>query len=194
MRGVLRALVVLQVLLPLCAFAADEKVLVELNSVESADNRCRLNFVVENKSRVAIESMKLDLVGFGTDGGIVRRLITEMGPVRAAKTVVRAFIVDIDCHQLGAVLVNDVAACAASPAPASTGSACRRGSRRCGFTNSPTGAHEGRRAPPASPADDQVGQSRSIQACRNRRTEASGSCAPVIRNLMNLPFQPPTHR
>ena len=46
MRGVLRAFVVLQVLLPLCAFAADENVLVELNSIESADNRCRLNFVV----------------------------------------------------------------------------------------------------------------------------------------------------
>ena len=67
MRRVLRALVVLQVLLPLCAAAADEKVLIELNSIESADNRCRLNFVVENKSRVAIESMKLDLVGFGGD-------------------------------------------------------------------------------------------------------------------------------
>jgi hypothetical protein len=112
MRGVLRALLVLQVLLPLCAFAADEKVLVELNSIESADNSCRLNFVVQNKSHAAIESMKLDLVGFGTDGGILRRLITEMGPVRAAKTVVRAFIVDIDCHQLSAVLINDVTACA----------------------------------------------------------------------------------
>ena len=65
MRGVLRAFVVLQVLLPLCALAADENVLVELNSIESADNRCRLNFVVQNKSRVAIESMKLDLVAFG---------------------------------------------------------------------------------------------------------------------------------
>ena len=111
MRRVLRAFVVLQVLLPLCAFAADEKVLVELNSIESADNRCRLNFVVQNNSRVAIESMKLDLVGFDTDGGILRRLITEMGPVRAAKTVVRAFVVDIECHQLGAVLVNDVTTC-----------------------------------------------------------------------------------
>ena len=111
MRGVLRAFVVLQVLLPLCAFAADENVLVELNSIESADNRCRLNIEVQNKSPVAIESIKLDLVGFDTDGGILRRLITEMGPVRAAKTVVRAFIVDIDCHQLGAVLVNDVTAC-----------------------------------------------------------------------------------
>ena len=80
MSGVLRALLVLQVLLPLCAFAADEKVQVELNSIESADNRCRLNFVVENKSHVALESLKLDLVGFGTDGAILRRLITEMVP------------------------------------------------------------------------------------------------------------------
>jgi hypothetical protein len=111
MRGVLRALVVLQVLLPLCAFAADEKVLIELNSMESADNRCRLNFVVENKSRVAIESMKLDLVVFGTDGGILRRLVTDMGPVRAIKTVVRVFIFDDECRQMAAILVNDVAAC-----------------------------------------------------------------------------------
>ena len=111
MRGVLRALVVLQALVPLCAFAADNKVLIELNSIENADNRCRLNFVIENKSHVAIESMKLDLVAFGGDGGILRRLITEMGPVRAAKTVVRTFPVDAECRQLGAILVNDVTAC-----------------------------------------------------------------------------------
>ena len=111
MRSVLRALIVLQVLMPLCASAADEKVLVQLNSVESADNRCRLNFVIENKSNTAIESLKLDLVAFGTDGGILRRLVTEMGPVRAAKTMVRAFAVDGDCRQIGSLLVNDVTAC-----------------------------------------------------------------------------------
>ena len=112
MRRVWRALVVLQVLVPLCASAADEKVLVELNSIESADNRCRLNFVIENKSDVAIESLKLDLVAFGSDGGILRRLVTEMGPVRAAKTMVRAFAVDGECRQIGSILVNDVTACA----------------------------------------------------------------------------------
>jgi hypothetical protein len=112
MRSVLRALVVVQLLAPLYASAADEKVLVQLNSIESADNRCRLNFVIENKSNAPIESLKLDLVAFGTDGGILRRLITEMGPVRAAKTMVRAFAVDADCRQLGSILVNDVTACA----------------------------------------------------------------------------------
>jgi hypothetical protein len=112
MRGVLRALVVLQVLAPLCAFAADEKILIDLNSIEGADNRCRLNFVVENKSNVAIETMKLDLVAFGNDGGILRRLIVDMGPVRAVKTIVRAFGIDAECRQIGAILVNDVTACA----------------------------------------------------------------------------------
>ena len=86
MRGVLRALVVVASAAAVCAFAAEEKLLVELNSVEGADNRCRLNFVIQNKSDTAMESMKLDLVAFGTDGGILRRLLTEMGPVRAAKT------------------------------------------------------------------------------------------------------------
>ena len=112
MRGVLQALVVLQLLLPVCALSAEEKMLVELNSIEGGDNRCRLNFVIQNKSDIAMESLKLDLVAFGTDGGILRRLITEMGPVRAAKTNVRAFVLDADCRQLGAILVNDVTACA----------------------------------------------------------------------------------
>jgi hypothetical protein len=110
--GLLRALAMLPVLVPLCSFAANDKVLVELNSIEGADNRCRLNFVIENKSQVAIESMKLDLVAFGTDGSILRRLLTEMGPVRSAKTIVRTFAVDADCRQIGSILVNDVTACA----------------------------------------------------------------------------------
>ena len=56
--------------------------------------------------------MKLDFVGFDPDGGILRRLVAEMGPVRRLKTIVQAFLVDIECHPLAAVLVNEVAACA----------------------------------------------------------------------------------
>jgi hypothetical protein len=112
MRSVLGTLVVLQLLGPLCAFAADDKILVELNTVESSENRCRMNFVVENRSEGGLDSMKLDLVVFGPDGGIMRRLITEMAPLRPVKTVVRAFLVEAECRQIGAILVNDVAACA----------------------------------------------------------------------------------
>jgi hypothetical protein len=111
MRGVLRSLMVAAALVPLTAFAAEQKLSVELNTVESAEGRCRLNFVIENKSNAALESLKLDLVVFGPDGGILRRLLTEMAPVRPTKTIVRAFQVDAECRQLGAILVNDVTAC-----------------------------------------------------------------------------------
>ena len=110
MHGPLRVLAMLTVLMPLCASAANEKLLVELNSIEGADNRCRLNFVIQNKSDIALESMKL--VAFGTDGSILRRLLTEMGPVRSAKTIVRTFAVEAECRQIGSILVNDVTACA----------------------------------------------------------------------------------
>jgi hypothetical protein len=114
MRGVVCALVILHVLLPIATSAAEEKVSIQLNSVENTDNRCRLNFVIEYKSQVGIESMKLDLVAFGGDGGILSRVIVEMGPVRPAKTMVRAFAVGAECAHISALLVNDVVACTPS--------------------------------------------------------------------------------
>jgi hypothetical protein len=112
MRVVLRALLGLQLLAQPSAFAAEGKFLIELNTIEAVENRCRLNFVIENKSDTALESMKLDLVVFGSDGGILRRLLTEMGPARPLKTIVRAFVIDIECGQIGSILVNEVTACA----------------------------------------------------------------------------------
>ncbi len=111
MRSILCALVVLQMLVPLWARAADDKLLLDLNSIENSENRCRMNFVIENKSELALDSLKLDLVVFGTDGGIMRRLITEMAPLRPMKTIVRTFVVEAECRQIGAILVNDVTAC-----------------------------------------------------------------------------------
>jgi hypothetical protein len=111
MDNILRAVLVLHVLVPLYAFASDDKVLLELNTMEPSENRCRLNFVIENRSKVALDSLKLDLVLFSKDGGIMRRLIADMAPVRPMKTMVRAFLVDAECHQVGAILVNDVTAC-----------------------------------------------------------------------------------
>lgn len=93
------------------SFAA-EPVRIELNALDAAGSKCRLTFVIDNKADVAVESLKLDLAVFNRDGGIQHRLITEMGPVRAAKTIVKAFEIDLDCARIGSVLVNDVAACA----------------------------------------------------------------------------------
>jgi len=111
MRGVWRALVACSVLVPVLAQAEDMARL-ELNAVESADNQCRLTFLIENKTSRTIDSLKLDLALFNPDGVIQRRMITEMGPVRGTRTNVRTFPAEGACNQIGAILVNDVTACA----------------------------------------------------------------------------------
>ena len=90
---------------------AQEQVRVELNTVENADNRCRMTFVIENKTNHAVNSLKLDFALFNAEGAVYRRMVTDMGPVRAAKTVVKTFATDGDCAQLGSLLVNEVTAC-----------------------------------------------------------------------------------
>ena len=110
-QGSLALLVLLSMETPTLA-APDAPIRVELNAAENAQNRCKLSFVIENKADTAIDTLKLDLAVFGQDGAIHRRLILEMGPVRAAKTVVRTFDVDSVCDQIGSILLNDVTACA----------------------------------------------------------------------------------
>jgi hypothetical protein len=93
------------------AHAADETMHIELNAAENTDNRCRLTFVIENKGKNTVESLKLDLALFNTEGTVYRRMLVDMAPVRAAKTIVKTFVTDGDCAQLGSLLVNEVTAC-----------------------------------------------------------------------------------
>jgi hypothetical protein len=111
MHHLMRAVAVLHILIPFYAFAADGKILLELNTIETAENRCRLNFVIENRSEGALDTLKLDLVVFDHDGAFTRRLIADMAPIRPMKTMVRAFLVEVECPQISAILVNDVTAC-----------------------------------------------------------------------------------
>ena len=96
----------------LAAAHAQDQVRVELNTLEHAENRCRMTFVIENKTSHAVDSLKLDIALFNAEGAVYRRMVTDMGPVRAAKTVVKTFATDGDCAQLGSLLVNEVTACA----------------------------------------------------------------------------------
>jgi hypothetical protein len=89
----------------------NEPIRIELNTAESLQGRCRLSFVVENKGEAPVDSLKLDLAVFGIDGGIRRRLIVDMGPLRGGKTIVKTYAVEDDCEQIGSILVNEVTAC-----------------------------------------------------------------------------------
>jgi hypothetical protein len=100
---------------PLAALAAPNETAdalsVELNAAESVQNRCRLSFVIENKAQAAVDSLKLDFAVFGTNGVVQRRLVAELGPLRPAKTVVKAFEIEGECASIGSLLVNDVTVC-----------------------------------------------------------------------------------
>jgi hypothetical protein len=94
------------------ASAADGKIGVELNKVEDQSGGCRLYFVLDNATPSAFEVYKLDLVMFGTDGVIARRLAVEVGPLRPAKTSVKLFdVAGLPCAGIGTALVNDVLSC-----------------------------------------------------------------------------------
>ena len=113
MRGVLSAVVLVCVLISAGAKAQEEELArLELNATETANNRCLMTFLIENRSSRAIDILKLDLATFNPEGVIQRRMIIEMGPVRGKRTNVRTYSTDGDCNQLGAILVNDVSACA----------------------------------------------------------------------------------
>jgi hypothetical protein len=111
MRIVAASMIALSALMSMAASAAEQNVRVELNALESTETQCRMTFVIENKAS-SLDSLKLDLVVFNTESIVYRRLITEMGPVRAGRTMVKTFAIDTKCAQVGAVLVNDVSACA----------------------------------------------------------------------------------
>jgi len=88
---------------------------VELNTVETAENRCRITFVIENKAKDALESLKLDLAVFNPQRVVQRRLATELGPVRGGKTIVKTFALDGVCGEIGSILVNDVTCAPGTP-------------------------------------------------------------------------------
>ncbi len=107
---ILAASIASSLFVPVAARAADHNIRVELNALESTETQCRITFVVENKS-AALDSLKLDLVVFNTESIVYRRILTELGPVRSGRTMVKTFAIETKCASVGAVLVNDISAC-----------------------------------------------------------------------------------
>jgi len=86
----------------------------ELNKLQplAQGTGCRAYFVIANPGSQAIPELDLDLVLFGTDGVIARRVAIEFGPLPAEKTVVRLFdLAGTPCDSIGQILLNDVISC-----------------------------------------------------------------------------------
>ena len=93
--------------------APDGSIQVELNKLESSNGDCRAYLVLENKSSSGFEALKIDIVIFGTDGIVERRLAVQTAPLPSGKTSLKVFDVDgLSCERIGRLLLNDVLDCA----------------------------------------------------------------------------------
>ena len=93
--------------------AADAPVTaVELNRLEAQEGSCRVYLLFDNRAPAPYEALRLDLIFFGKDGVIARRLAVDAAPLRADKRTVKLFdVAGLDCGDVGQILVNDVLAC-----------------------------------------------------------------------------------
>ena len=107
-------------LLPQAARADDAPQLtLELNKLEpiaaanGAGPGCRAYLVANDpEGGPKFEALRLDLVLFGTDGVISRRIALDVGPVQPGRVQVRPFeLRDVACDSLGQILVNDALIC-----------------------------------------------------------------------------------
>jgi hypothetical protein len=116
MRGVacvLRILTLFTVLVASVPALADgDKVDIELNSIGPRNDTCEVYLRVRNQSSMAFSSFKIDLAFFTRNGIINDRSLVELGPLRAQKTSLHVFqMPDMDCADVGEVLLNDVTDC-----------------------------------------------------------------------------------
>ncbi len=91
---------------------AEENIEIELNKLEDRDDSCRAYLVFKNQTTSQFNEFKLDLVMFGADGIISRRLAVDSSPLRSNKTSVKLFDIDgLSCAGISLILINDVLSC-----------------------------------------------------------------------------------
>jgi hypothetical protein len=107
-------------LLPSLAYAQEAPSLtLELNKLEpvqaaaGAAAGCRAYLVASDpEGGPKVDTLRLDLVLFGTDGVIARRIALDVGPVQPGRMQVRPFeLRDLACDSIGQILVNDALIC-----------------------------------------------------------------------------------
>ncbi len=116
----LHSLAAAALFLPAVASAQEGPMLtLELNKLEPVQAAaggaagCRAYLVATDpEGGPKVDAMRLDLVLFGTDGVIARRIALDVGPVQPGRMQVRPFeLRELPCDGIGQILVNDVLLC-----------------------------------------------------------------------------------
>jgi len=121
MRRIVSALGLAAALTGACAMAPasaqeNQRITLELNRLEPQGANCRVWMLLRNPAEEAVEPLRLDLLLFGKDGVIARRMAVDVGPLPARKTMARIFdLAGLNCESIGSVLLNDLLACGPTP-------------------------------------------------------------------------------
>jgi hypothetical protein len=86
----------------------------ELNNLEDVDGACRLTFLANNATGVALSQTSYEVVVFDETGAVSQRLILEFGQLPENKTKVVQFLLDRGCDRISRLLLNDVVECVAT--------------------------------------------------------------------------------
>ncbi len=82
----------------------------ELNSLTTSENGCKVNFVMRNGLESAIDALSLEIVLFGSDGRIASILNLQVGELPLGKTRVKQFRLK-SCEGIERILINKVSEC-----------------------------------------------------------------------------------
>ena len=84
---------------------------IELNKLEPAENACRGYFVVDNRSPEPLKELQIDVFLFDKQDVVLRRSLSPSRSPHSRIKVVLFDLADINCEDIGRLLVNDVLAC-----------------------------------------------------------------------------------
>ena len=91
---------------------------IELNSIQTNQNGCRLTFVAHNQNQFDIEKLVFETVLFTKDGSVASLTLFDFGSIPQNVPRVRQFeIPGNSCEGLGQVLINGIDSCVTGGSP-----------------------------------------------------------------------------
>ena len=85
---------------------------IELNTTKPLKDACQLMMVVDNRSSIRFNKFTVELVLFDKTGVIIKQVLAAIGRLRPMMNHFVSFpIEDVNCDDLGRVLLNEVTEC-----------------------------------------------------------------------------------
>ena len=91
---------------------ADKGLFIELTKVEQHQMNCRVIFLIDNKSGIAVESLSFEAVLFSIDGMVERFILLDFVDIPYGKVRARQFeLENLLCGNIKQFLFNDITTC-----------------------------------------------------------------------------------